>query len=116
MAYLLQFCGLSDPLQLFYLEQSSGGSHPADGGGPSFAGFRPFQLDDLLAWALDTARGRHWDGEAIQRTVVDVWLERAEVIHQWQLRLRQEPADRLVVAGLGTQRDWGQRCEQLLQA
>jgi len=29
MTYLLQFCGLSDPLQLFYLEQKSVPS-PAD--------------------------------------------------------------------------------------
>jgi hypothetical protein len=43
-------------------------------------------------------------------------MERADLIHQWQLRLRDEPADRLVVAGLGTQHDWEQRCEQLLQA
>lgn len=113
MAYLLQFYGLSDPLQLFYLEQQGG--PVCDGAGPSFAGFRPFQLDDLLGWAMETARGRHWDGEAIQRTVLDAWLGRAEVIRQWQLRLRQEPADRLLVAGLGTQRDWEQRCEQLLQ-
>jgi hypothetical protein len=107
MTYLLQFCGLSDPLQLFYLEQVSG---------PAFAGFRPFCLDDLLAWALETARGRAWDAEQIQRTVVDEWMERAEVIRQWQLRLREEPADRLVVAGLGTPRDWETRCEQLLHA
>jgi hypothetical protein len=50
MSYLLQFCGLSDPLQLFYLEQNSASP------GPIYGGFRPFQLDDLLGWALDTAR------------------------------------------------------------
>ncbi len=83
---------------------------------PPSGDFAPFQLDDLLAWALDAARGRRWDGEAIQRTVVDVWMERADVIHQWQLRLREEPADRMLVAGIGTQRDWERRCEQLLQA
>jgi len=48
--------------------------------------------------------------------VVNSWIERAELIRQWQLRLRDEPADRLVVAGLGTQHDWEQRCEQLLRA
>jgi hypothetical protein len=106
MKYLLQFCGLSDPLQLFYLEQNEG---------PCFGGFRPFRLDDLLEWAVETARGRQWDHDAIHRTVVDVWLERADVIHQWQLRLREEPADRLVVAGLGTQGDWRRRCEALLE-
>jgi hypothetical protein len=52
----------------------------------------------------------------IQRTVVDVWMERAEAIRQWQLRLREEPADHLLVAGIGTPRDWEQRCEELLQA
>jgi hypothetical protein len=115
MAYLLQFCGFSDPLQLFYLEQRSG---PADaaGSGPVFAGFRPFQLDDLLGWALDTARQRHWDSEQIQHTVLDVWMERADVIRQWQIRLRLEPADRLLVAALGSRQDWRQRCEILLQA
>ncbi|CAK6686650.1 hypothetical protein VB716_06070 [Synechococcus sp. CCY9201] len=107
MSYLLQFCGLTDPLQLFYLEQTAG---------PAFGGFRPFQLDDLLAWAVDTARGRCWDPALIERTVLDEWIERADVIRQWQLRLREEPADRMVVAGLGTQRDWECRCEHLLQA
>ncbi len=125
MTYLLQFCGLSDPLQLFYLEQKSAVSPtrpdpPAAEGslapGPIYGGFRPFQLDDLLGWALDTARGRCWDGEAIQHLVLDVWMERADVIRQWQLRLREEPADRMLVAGIGTQRDWELRCEQSLRA
>jgi hypothetical protein len=109
MTYLLQFCGVSDPLQLFYLEQSSAQQ------GPAFAGFRPFQLDELLGWAVDTARGRGWDLQLIHSTVVDVWLERAEAIHQWQLRLLAEPQDRRVVAGLGTQHDWERRCEAMLQ-
>jgi hypothetical protein len=111
MTYLLQFCGLSDPLQLFYLEQRSGADPAA---GPVFAGFRPFQLDDLLGWAVEAARCRRWDGEAIQRTVLDTWMDRADLIRQWQLRLRHEPADRVLVAGLGTPRDWERRCEELL--
>lgn len=110
MTYLLQFCGVSDPLQLFYLEQSSLSE------GPAFAGFRPFQLDDLLSWALDTARCRNWDLEAIQGTVLDVWMQRAEAIRQWQMRLQLEPDDRRVVAGLGTQQEWGCRCEAMLRA
>ena len=109
MTYLLQFCGVSDPLQLFYLEQSSAQQ------GPAFAGFRPFQLDELLGWAVDTARGRGWDLQLIQSSVGAVWLERAEAIHQWQLRLLAEPQDRRVVAGLGTQHDWERRCEAMLQ-
>ena len=109
--YLLQFCGVSDPLQLFYLEQRS-----VEVPGPVFTGLRPFQLDGLMAWALDSARCRGWDLERIQTTVMDVWLERAEAIRQWQLRLQQEPADRLLVAGLGTQHDWEQRCEAMLRA
>ena len=122
MAYLLQFCGVTDPLQLFYLEQRN--LPPQEQGGPSagsslmgpaFGGFRPFQLDDLLGWALDIARGRRWDREAIQRTVLDVWMERAEVICQWQMRLREEPAGRLLVAGIGTTEDWSVRCERLLR-
>jgi hypothetical protein len=112
MTYLLQFCGLSDPLQLFYLEQRSNGP----GSGPAFAGFRPFQLDDLLGWAQETARQRQWDTEQIQRTVLDVWMERADLIRQWQMRLQLEPADRLLVAALGSRHDWRQRCETLLQA
>jgi hypothetical protein len=107
MSYLLQFCGLSDPLQLFYLEQSEG---------PAFAGFRPVQLDGLLAWAQAIGRQRHWDLEGIQHAVMAAWMERADVIGQWQLRLRHEPQDRLLVAGLGTPGDWERRCEQLLQA
>lgn len=107
MTYLLQFCGLSDPLQLFYLEQ---------GIGPVFAGFRPFQLDALLSWSEVVAGRRHWDPEAIRQAVMEAWWERADLIRQWQLRLRQEPADRLVVAGLGTQHDWERRCEAMLLA
>lgn len=107
MSYLLQVCGLSDPLQLFYLEQSAG---------PAFAGFRPFQLDRLLDWAQLTAQQRHWDLAAIHNAVMSGWMERADLIRQWQLRLQQEPSNRLVVAGLGTQHDWEQRCEQLLLA
>jgi hypothetical protein len=105
MTYLLQFCGVSEPLQVFYLEQSSG---------PAFAGFRPFQLDGLLAWAQHAGEQRHWDLEAIHQAVLEAWMARADLIRQWQLRLRDEPADRLVVAGLGTPRDWEQRCETLL--
>ncbi|MFN7900782.1 MAG: hypothetical protein ACK5N0_14190 [Synechococcaceae cyanobacterium] len=114
MTYLLQFCGLSDPLQLFYLEQRSAAT--ALELGPAFAGFRPFQLDDLLTWAMDTAHQRQWDRDQIQRTVLDVWMDRADVIRQWQARLRLEPSDRLLVAALGSRRDWRQRCEALLQA
>lgn len=123
MSYLVQFCGLSDRLQLFYLEQHSASigsglgdnADPAGPAGPAFAGFRPFTLDELLAWALDTARQRSWDLDAIQRTVLDVWMERAEQIRQWQLCLRHEPADRRLVAGLGTQQDWSHRCESMLR-
>jgi hypothetical protein len=119
MTYLVQLCGLSDPLQLFYLEQHSASGQrdegPAGPHGPAFAGFRPFTLDEFLGWALDTARQRSWDLEAIQRTVLAVWMERADQIRHWQLCLRDEPADRRLVAGLGTQRDWSRRCESLLR-
>ena len=114
MSYFLQFCGLSDPLQLFYLEQRSGGAKGDEG--PVFAGFRPVQLDDLLTWSLEMARNRRWDSEQIERTVLSVWMERADVIRQWQARLRLEPCDRLLVAALGSRQDWSQRCESLLQA
>lgn len=121
MTYLLQFCGVIEPLQLFYLEQRTlhaqvspiGAADPAVG--PAFGGFRPFQLDDVLTWTQDIARGRKWDLEAIQRTVLDVWMERAEVIRQWQTRLREEPADRLLVAAIGTPLDWSARCERLMR-
>lgn len=112
LSYLLQFCGVTDPIQLFYLEQRNLQPQRL---GPAFGGFRPFQLDDLLGWALHIARGRHWDRDAIQRTVLDVWMERAEVICQWQSRLREEPAGRLLVAGIGTAEDWSVRCERLLR-
>lgn len=115
MVYFLQFCGFTDPLQLFYLEQRRLIDQP-EVAGPVYGGFRSVQLDDLLAWALDTARGREWDGDAIQHTVLNVWMERAEVIRQWQLRLREEPADRLLVAALGSRHDWAGQCEQLLRA
>jgi hypothetical protein len=112
MTYLLQFCGLSEPLQAFYLEQS-GDSRTCSG--PVFAGFRPFQLDDLLGWALTSARTRGWDPEGIQTTVMQAWMERAEVIRQWQLRLKEGSSDHLVVAGLGTRIDWQRRCEGMLR-
>ncbi|MEB3334431.1 MAG: hypothetical protein VKP70_05545 [Cyanobacteriota bacterium] len=121
MTYLLQFCGVIEPLQLFYLEQRNPVAQASSDGtadsavGPAFGGFRPFQLDDVLTWAQDIARGRKWDREAIQRTVLDVWMERAEVIRQWQSRLREEPADRLLVAAIGTPRDWSARCERLMR-
>ena len=51
----------------------------------------------------------------IRHTVMEVWMERADVIRQWQLRLRDEPADRLLVTGIGTSRDWEHRCEALLK-
>ena len=109
MSYLLQFCGLSEPLQLFYLEQSGASK---EFNGPVFAGFRPFQLDDLLGWALGSARQRGWDPEGIQTTVLQAWIERAELIRQWQLRLKAEPSARLVVAGLGTPTAWERRCDE----
>jgi len=112
MTYLLQFCGLSDPLELFSLEQCN--SEP--GNGPAFACFRPFQLDDLLGWGQRIGQQRHWDLEAIYRAVIEAWMERADLIRQWQLRLREEPADHLLVAGLGTTHDWERRCETLLRA
>jgi hypothetical protein len=122
MDYFLQFCGFTDPLQLFYLEQRHlqqrqvGACGPALANpGPVYGGFRPFQLDGLLSWALEAAQGRRWDGEAIQRTVVDAWLEKAEVIRQWQLRLREEPPGRLLVAAIGSRGDWGRHCEALLR-
>ena len=91
----------------FYLEQKSAVSSPvplsaAEGAlapGPIYGGFRPFQLDDLLGSASRRPVGAAADGEAIQRMVLDVWMERADVIRQWQLRLREEPADRTLVAG-----------------
>ena len=111
MAYLLQFFGLSDPLQLFYLQQSS-----LESAGPVFTGFRPVQLDALMAWALETASCRHWDPELTQQSVMQAWMERAEAIRQWQLRLRHEPGETQLVTGLGSQRDWEQRCEAMLKA
>ena len=40
----------------------------------------------------------------------------AEVIRQWQLRLREQPDDRLLVAALGSRGDWDRQCEDLLRA
>jgi hypothetical protein len=106
MTYLLQLCGFSDPLRLFYLEQQQG---------PCYGGFRRFHLDDLMDWALATASARRWDGAVVQRTVMDHWLERAEQIRLWQRRLGQQSGQTLLVAALGTSRDWQQRCEHLLE-
>ena len=70
----------------------------------------------LLAWALETASCRQWDPELTQRSVMNAWMERAEAIRQWQLCLRSEPGETQLVTGLGTQRDWEQRCEAMLRA
>ncbi len=70
MAYLLQFFGLSDPLQLFYLQQSS-----IEGSGPVFMSFRPVQLDALMAWAVETASRRQWDPELTQQSVLQAGME-----------------------------------------
>ena len=80
MAYLLQFFGLSDPLQLFYLQQSS-----LESAGPVFTGFRPVQLDALMAWALETASCRHRAG-----TTEWLWLRQLEraVGHRISLAIR----------------------------
>jgi hypothetical protein len=47
---------------------------------------------------------------------MQAWMERAEAIRQWQLRLRHEPGETQLVTGLGSQRDWEQRCEAMLRA
>jgi len=107
MTYLLQLCGFSDPLRLFYLEQQQG---------PCYGGFRRFHLDDLMEWALTIGSRRHWDADLIQRTVMDHWLQRAEQIRLWQERLCQQPSQHLLVAAIGTNHDWQQRCERLLEA
>ena len=109
MTLLLQFFGISDSLHLFELEQR----YPR---GPVFAGFRPCQLDRLLSWGQQTAQMRCWDLDLVQQAVLRGWLEREELIRQWQRRLLESPADQLLVTGLGNERDWQQRCEQLFDA
>jgi hypothetical protein len=49
-------------------------------------------------------------------TVLDAWMDRAEVIRQWQVRLREQPEDRLLVAALGSRGDWDRQCDDLLRA
>ena len=44
------------------------------------------------------------------------WLEKEELIAQWQRIMGQAPADRLLVAGLGTPQDWQLRCEKMFEA
>lgn len=109
MALLLQFFGISDALHLFELEQR----YPH---GPVFAGFRPCQLDRLLSWGQQTAQRRCWDLDLVHQAVLKGWLEREELIRQWQFRLRASPSNQLLVTGLGSERDWQQRCEQLFDA
>ncbi|QEY32606.1 hypothetical protein EVJ50_10620 [Synechococcus sp. RSCCF101] len=106
MTYLLQLCGFSDPLRLFYLEQQQG---------PCYGGFRRFHLDDLMDWALAIASRRHWDSDLIEKAVMDHWLRRAEQIRLWQQRLGQQPSQQLLVAAIGTNQDWQRRCERLLE-
>ena len=109
MALLLQFFGISDSLNLFRLEQGQ----PA---GPVFAGFRPCQLDRLLGWGQQAAEQRCWDQQLVHQALLKGWLEKEELIAQWQRILGQAPADRLLVAGLGTPQDWQLRCEKMFEA
>ena len=108
MALLLQFFGISDPLHLFELEQR----YPR---GPVFAGFRPCQLDRLLSWGQQAGQSRRWEPDQVHQAVLRGWLEREELIRQWQRLLGSAPADQLLVAGLGNERDWQQRCEQMFR-
>ncbi|OUW25781.1 MAG: hypothetical protein CBD29_07435 [Synechococcus sp. TMED169] len=109
MALLLQFFGISDSLNLFHLEQGQ----PA---GPVFAGFRPCQLDRLLGWGQQAAEQRCWDPQLVHQALLKGWLEKEELIAQWQRMLGKAPADRLLVAGLGTPKDWQLRCEKMFEA
>ena len=62
------------------------------------------------------AEQRCWDQQLVHQALLKGWLEKRELIAQWQRILGQAPADRLLVAGLGTPQDWQLRCEKMFEA
>ena len=109
MALLLQFFGISDSLNLFRLEQGQ----PA---GPVFAGFRPCQLDRLLGWGQQAAEQRCWDPAACASSPAQGLVGERRADCAVAADLGSSPADRLLVAGLGTPQDWQLRCEKMFEA
>ena len=103
----LHFFGFADSLRLFELEQNTD---------LYLRGFRPLQLDALLQWSQRVAGQQHWDREALQHQVMQVWMERADQIARWQAGLRRLPDDQLLVAALGSHGDWRRHWERMLRA
>ena len=103
----LHFFGFADSLRLFELEQTTG---------LCLRGFRPLQLDALLLWSQRVAWQHHWDREALQRQVMQTWMERADQIVRWQAGLQRLPDDQLLVAALGSHGDWRRHWEWMLRS
>ena len=102
----LHFFGFGNTLRQFELEQFTG---------LTVAGFRPLVLDDLLVWSQHVADQHHWDVEHLQQTVIQSWMDRADQISTWQKQLTACPEDVALVAGLGSQGDWGRHWESMLR-
>ena len=74
-------------------------------------------VSSIACWdGATSAEQRCWDQQLVHQALLKGWLEKEELIAQWQRILGQAPADRLLVAGLGTPQDWQLRCEKMFEA
>ena len=103
---LLHFFGLGDVLRRFELEQLTG---------LNLMGFRPITLDDLVIWSQGVAHQQHWDADRIHHDVLQLWINQAEEIDEWRVRLKQSPANVELLAGIGDDRCWQQHWEGMLR-
>ena len=79
---LLHFFGLGDVLRRFELEQLTG---------LNLMGFRPLNLDDLVIWSQEVALQHQWDADRIHQDVLRLWINQADDISAWKLRLQHSP-------------------------
>ena len=103
---LLHFFGLGDVLRRFELEQLTG---------LNLMGFRPLNLDDLVIWSQKVAKQQHWDADRIHNDVLQLWINQAEEIDEWKVRLKHSPGEVELLAGIGDERSWQRHWESLLR-
>jgi len=103
---LIHFFGLGHVLRRFELEQLTG---------LNLMGFRPLNLDDLVIWSEGVAQQQHWDADRIHNDVLQLWINQAEEIDEWKVRLKHSPGEVELLAGIGDERSWQRHWESLLR-
>ncbi len=103
---LLHFFGLGDVLRRFELEQLTG---------LNLMGFRPLNLDDLVIWSQEVALQHQWDADRIHQDVLRLWINQADDISAWKLRLQHSPGEVELLAGIGDEQSWQRHWERLLR-